>query len=120
MIVIKGEQQLLDKLRKADIGARQWHKKPLEIGYSAPHAIHVHEDMEMRHPNGGKAKFLTDPFYRLMPVLRIEIRKLIRNGKTPTEAFMIVSKIIMDASLAECPVDTGELSKSIFVKQGKG
>jgi len=30
-------------------------------GPAAPYAVRVHEDLEMRHPRGGKAKFLEDP-----------------------------------------------------------
>lgn len=31
------------------------------IGYGAPYAFYVHEDLHMHHPRGGKAKYLSDP-----------------------------------------------------------
>jgi hypothetical protein len=43
-----------------------WRDKDVSIriiagGPSAPYAVKVHEDLNMNHPNGGKAKFLEDP-----------------------------------------------------------
>lgn len=32
------------------------------IGYGARYAFYVHENLHARHPHGGKAKFLEDPF----------------------------------------------------------
>ena len=32
------------------------------VGYNTPYALKVHEDRTMNHPNGGQAKYLTDPF----------------------------------------------------------
>jgi hypothetical protein len=34
----------------------------VEIGYSLPYAIVQHEALEFRHPEGGKAKYLEDPY----------------------------------------------------------
>lgn len=33
-------------------------------GWLAPYAIRVHEDLGMRHPRGGEAKFMTRAIYR--------------------------------------------------------
>ena len=32
------------------------------VGYNLPYAIVQHERLEFRHPKGGKAKYLEDPF----------------------------------------------------------
>ena len=32
------------------------------VGYSLDYAMEQHENLEYNHPNGGKAKFLEDPF----------------------------------------------------------
>ena len=34
------------------------------VGYETPYAIYQHENIEFNHPNGGKSKFLEDPFKR--------------------------------------------------------
>ena len=38
--------------------------KPLEarVGYSLPYALVQHENLQFKHPQGGKAKYLEDPF----------------------------------------------------------
>jgi hypothetical protein len=38
-------------------------------GFNINYAVYVHEDLEAFHPNGGKAKFLEDPFQRHIPQL---------------------------------------------------
>jgi hypothetical protein len=34
----------------------------LRVGYSLPYALRQHEELGYRHPKGGKAKYLEDPF----------------------------------------------------------
>ena len=52
---------------QVDFGPIEWHMEPTnnvnpKNGYQAStYAAKVHEDLEMPHPNGGKAKFLEDP-----------------------------------------------------------
>jgi hypothetical protein len=36
----------------------------VEVGYNLPYALRQHEDLNYSHPQGGKAKFLEDPFNR--------------------------------------------------------
>jgi len=33
-----------------------------DVGYSLPYALRQHEDMSLKHPKGGKAKYLEDPY----------------------------------------------------------
>jgi len=35
-----------------------------EVGFNTPYALIQHEDMTFNHPQGGKAKYLTDPLNR--------------------------------------------------------
>lgn len=37
------------------------------VDYNLPYAMDQHEGQEYNHPQGGKAKFLEDPFERLKP-----------------------------------------------------
>lgn len=37
------------------------------VGYTLIYAMDQHESQEYKHPQGGKAKFLEDPFERLKP-----------------------------------------------------
>ena len=45
----------------------------LEVGYTAEHAIYVHEDLEANHPNGGQAKFLEKAVYENKDVILDEV-----------------------------------------------
>lgn len=44
------------------------------IGYGAPYAFFVHEDLHARHPHGGKAKFLEDPMKNALNDLTSKLR----------------------------------------------
>jgi hypothetical protein len=37
------------------------------VDYTAPYAVYVHEDLTMRHPNGGQAKFLERAVKEVLP-----------------------------------------------------
>jgi len=45
----------------------------IEIGYDAPYALYIHEDLELNHPNGGTAKYLENPMELMMPDLQRNI-----------------------------------------------
>ena len=45
------------------------------VGYNTPYALKVHEDRTMNHPNGGQAKYLTDPFEQRKDKYREKIRQ---------------------------------------------
>lgn len=50
------------------------------VVYGVWYAIFVHERTELRH-RVGKAKFLEDPFNRLLPGLSRRVRSFIRRGR---------------------------------------
>lgn len=39
----------------------------LEVSFNTPYAAKQHEDTHLKHPKGGKAKYLSDPFKAMMP-----------------------------------------------------
>lgn len=43
------------------------------VGYTLPYALMQHERLDFRHPRGGKAKFLEDPFNEHAPRFQNEI-----------------------------------------------
>lgn len=53
-----------------------------EITYNTPYAVKQHEDMSLRHTNGGKAKFLEDPLKKyegkLKENISLELRRKIK------------------------------------------
>jgi hypothetical protein len=92
-------------------------KQRLLVGYSAEHAVYVHEDLTANHPNGGQAKYLEsvirDP--SVLDLVRQSIRKDLKNKRSLREALINAGNIILRASMPLVPVDTGELVNSGFV-----
>lgn len=55
------------------------------ISYNTPYARRQHEELSYRHPGGGKAKYLEDPFNRLkdkvMKLARLRVKKALKDAK---------------------------------------
>lgn len=45
------------------------------------YAVKIHEDLNLRHPNGGKAKYLQDPFFRNIENIKKNVTKKVRSIK---------------------------------------
>lgn len=107
----------LDKVRKAiqsRAAALREAKLAMHVGYSAPYAVYVHEDMEASHVIG-KAKFLSGPARRMRKQLADIVKEALKKGKTPRAALWESGKVLVAASTAEVPVDTGALKESVYI-----
>lgn len=87
----------------------------VEVGYSAPHAVYVHEDLQAEHPNGGQAKYLEAP----SRLHKVEIQRAVsetyaRTGDLET-SLVAGGELLLELSKPLVPVDTGELLESGFV-----
>lgn len=88
----------------------------LAIGFSAKHATRIHEDLEMRHPNGGQAKYLEQPMREMSPMIPGNIRNSMASPEvTLPDAMLIEGQKVLDAAKAIVPVDSGELRDSGYV-----
>ena len=58
--------------------------KTVRIGYSLPYALIQHENMQFKHPMGGKAKYLEDPFRSEMPACTRLIKQAVAKGISKT------------------------------------
>ncbi len=98
----------------------------ITIGYAAPYALFVHENLEARHPNGGQAKFLEQPMREMHDELMRAIVNSMRQrkGTEATEALYLATQMVgnrlLAASKALVPVDTGRLRASAFMTVRKG
>ena len=81
------------------------------VSYSAPYATFVHEDLEAYHPVG-QAKFLEEPFRRLLPQLRKTIQSYLKNRRSLEEGLLAAGRMLLEASLPLGPVDTGLLKST--------
>lgn len=97
------------------------------VGYRAPYAIYVHENLEIDHPLhvdgsgsvrdcGGQAKFLEIPAREMLPTISAEIAKFKRQKKGLKYSIRMLLLKLLIKSQKLVPVDTGRLKASGFTK----
>lgn len=97
------------------------------VGYSAPYAIYVHENMEIDHPlhvdgSGsvrdckGQAKFLEIPAREILPTVAGELAKMKRNKKGLRYSIQTILDRILRESRKLVPWMTGNLYRSGFTR----
>lgn len=90
-------------------------RSEVTVGFSAEYAVYVHEMLHLFHPVG-QAKFLEDAMKTEAPALREIIRSALRSGKTLGEAQLLAGQHLLARAKELCPVDTGHLRDSGFVR----
>lgn len=116
-VEIEGLGKILDSIRDAGQKYTAGQPRPeLEVGYSAPYAIYVHENLEANHPNGGQAKFLEEPLRLLAPLLRKVVAAEVKRGRTLAQALQTAGDFLLVTSQRLVPVRTGFLRDSGYVK----
>lgn len=85
------------------------------IGFTAPYAVYVHENLNARHTNG-EAKFLENATRLYAKAAAAMIANMLKNGKTVSQAVMAGGLVILGQAQKRCPVLTGRLKRSGFVK----
>lgn len=91
----------------------------IAVGYSAPYAIFVHENLQARHPNG-QAKFLENAIKENETELAKFLEERLQKGDTLSKALFYLGDKLARKSDAKVPVDTGFLKKSRYVKVVSG
>lgn len=85
------------------------------VGFSAPYATPVHENLEAHHAVG-QAKFLEEPARTNKATYARIISTEMKRGRSLGQAiFAAATQLKVDAQ-EMCPVDKGELRDSAFVK----
>jgi len=147
MAEVKGVTQLLKKLKGLEdqIFSNRSVKhrgREVRVGYSAPHAVFVHEmikgapnpprhdaqrramfaSINEREARGhvswavGQPKFLEQPARQYQKQMGRIVVKALKGKKTLIEALTEAAEFLKERSQELCPVDTGELKKSAYVK----
>ncbi len=107
---ITGKDAIRLELNRRGSSARSYRAT---VGYTAPYAVYVHEDLTMNHPNGGQAKFLEEPARTLQrPMGRIVEKHLKRKNGTLKEGVQESAEFLLAESQKLVPVDTGVLKAS--------
>jgi hypothetical protein len=91
----------------------------VEVGYRAPYAVFVHEDVTAKHRNG-QAKFLEQPAKSMMGLLASEAQSAIEEGASRREALLDAGQTLLGASRPLVPVDTGYLLSTGYVAVRRG
>lgn len=122
MIVQRGKrvynlEKILRELRRRRRTAND-RLSELKVGYSAPHAVPVHERLDVYHPRG-QAKFLEQPLRTEQRQMAAIIRSKLRARMSLMGAQMEAAKHLMKVSLQLVPIDEGILRDSWFIKSAK-
>ena len=111
MARVENASRLVEKLKYRAKGAGR--AFAVNVGYSAPYAVFVHENLAMPHANG-QAKFLEQPARAMRAQMVTNVKRWMTQGKTQEEAMAIEGLRLMRASQALVPVRTGFLKNSAF------
>jgi hypothetical protein len=87
----------------------------VSVGYSAPYAVWVHEIRTAYHPVG-RAGFLLDVMRETFGDLKRIVTRMTKQGHTLLRARVAAATALLLESRKNCPVDTGFLRDSAFVK----
>jgi hypothetical protein len=91
----------------------------VEVGYKAPYAVFVEGNDRAKHVNG-QAHFLSQPAASLAQAMAIEAQQAIAEGASRREALLDAGDLLLGASQAVVPVDTGLLRDSGYVAIRRG
>jgi hypothetical protein len=91
----------------------------VEVGYKAPYAVFVEGNDRAKHLNG-QAHFLGQPAASLAQAMAIEAQQAIAEGASRREALLDAGDLLLGASQAVVPVDTGLLRDSGYVSIRRG
>lgn len=95
--------------------ARANSKFAFMVGYTAPYAVYVHENLTARHPVG-QAKYLEQPAREHADEIAAVIMRALRAGLSPRSALGLGAIRLLQLSKPLVPVDTGFLKSTGYAK----
>jgi hypothetical protein len=118
-------ERLISKLGSRQREAARGARKMVRVGYSAPYAMKVHENLEIDHEVhgcGGQAKFLEQPARQYRDAMASIVRAEVIGRGGPEDLVESILRGMLKAGLALkeesqrlVPVQTGRLRDSAFV-----
>ena len=91
------------------------HDVSVTVGYTAEYSIHVHENLEARHPVG-QAKFLESAAREMAQQAGALVARVVKSGGKLVHGLLAGGMLIQRTSQERCPVDTGALRASAFTE----
>jgi hypothetical protein len=112
---IHGMDKVLATITDRERGMRRGAFARAEVGYSAPYAVYVHENLQAYHPVG-QAKYLERPAREYAGEIARITREALQKGMSLKEALLEGGRFLLRMSQPLVPVDTGALRASGFVR----
>lgn len=109
-------QSLVSKLRKRTAKAQREAGSSVVVGYNAPYAVYVHEDLTVKHVRGGMAKFLEYAAVETQEELGRLARAALRRGTTVARALLVAGQRLQQESVIRTPHLSGALKASAFTR----
>jgi hypothetical protein len=110
---IKGVDRVMASLQAAMLEGSS--RVDGEVGYTAPHAVLIHEDLTMPHQNG-QAKYLEQPYRQRRRALVTLMLETARRTGSLAQGALAAVRALLAASRPLVPVDTGELRDSGYAR----
>jgi hypothetical protein len=108
---MEGVDVLVRKLQGLAAKSRKNAEASIRVGFNAPYALIVHEDLTAHHTNG-VAKFLEIPLRQNRAKYAAIVTRMIKNHRSWQEALLAGGQALLVDSQSLCPVDTGFLRDS--------
>lgn len=110
--MVEGFQRVVSRLKSLTDLAALAKGKSVVVGFAAPYAVYVHENLEAHHTNG-QAKFLS----RAMSESDGSVaRKAMKHGVSLIDSLELEGMAIQARAQEYCPVLTGNLRGSAFTE----
>lgn len=117
---VTGVSQVLANFKKLETKAMRDSQSAVGVGFGgeeAFYALYVHENIQAHHPIG-QAKFLEQPMRTMRRQMTEMIARYLKAGKPMEQALFYAGNALLQAAIALCPIKTGALRRSGFVKVG--
>jgi hypothetical protein len=88
----------------------------LQVGYEAPYAVYVHENLEAYHKPPTRAKYLESPARRLRKKMTEIVLRSVKAKNGLEEGILRAGRVLLDESLKIVPRDTGFLASTGYVR----
>lgn len=128
-VKIKGVTELVAKLTRMGNRSRAETKMSVNVGFTAPYALPVHEKVEMKWQGlprrsgigvywgpHGKAKFLEDPARDNQAAIAARIAQVTRNTHSVARGLYSGGVLLRQLSLEQVPVEYGVLRDSVYIE----
>jgi hypothetical protein len=100
---LKGFDEIQLKFKAISLKYTKGGNKVIDVGFTMPYAIYVHEIVENHH-DVGQAKFLTTPFREGRKTMLKIIKDSMKNGQALGSALALAGNWLKNRAVQLCPI----------------